>query len=99
MDAQSTLFEVEHLRVEIPTAAGVLHAVRDVSFALDQGKTLGIVGESGCGKTLTALALMGLLPQRARRSAEKLTLRSRDLLAMSEHDLATQIRGRRIAMI
>ena len=48
--AHTPLFSVEHLRVDIPTAAGTLHAVRDVSFALDAGKILGIVGESGCGK-------------------------------------------------
>jgi ABC-type microcin C transport system duplicated ATPase subunit YejF len=93
------LFSVEHLRVDIPTAAGALHAVRDVSFALDAGKILGIVGESGAGKSLTALALLGLLPQRARRSAAVLKLRDRDLLAMSERDMAAQIRGQRIAMI
>ena len=61
--AHTPLFSVEHLRVDIPTAAGTLHAVRDVSFALDAGKILGIVGESGAGKSLTALALLGLLPQ------------------------------------
>src|SRR5438067_11942460 len=77
----------------------MLHAVRDVSFSLEHGKTLGIVGESGCGKTLTALALLGLLPQRARRSASAIRLGDHDLLAMPERDLAAQIRGRRIAMI
>ena len=99
MDVREPFFQVEHLRVDIPTAAGVLHAVRDVSFTLEQGKTLGIVGESGSGKTLTALALLGLLPQRARRTASALSLRGRDLLAMPERDLATEIRGQRIAMI
>ena len=97
--AHTPLFSVEHLRVDIPTAAGTLHAVRDVSFALDAGKILGIVGESGAGKSLTALALLGLLPQRARRSAAALRLRNRDLLSMPERDLAAQIRGQRIAMI
>src|SRR5205085_1457995 len=53
-NAAELLFEVERLRVDIPTAGGTLHAVRDVSFSLNQGEILGIVGESGCGKTLTA---------------------------------------------
>ena len=88
------LFTVEHLRVDIPTAAGTLHAVRDVSFSLSPGEILGIVGESGCGKTLTALALLGLLPQQARRSAAVLRLRDHDLLAMPERNLAQRDHGR-----
>ena len=66
------LLEVEDLAVDIPTATGDLRAVRGVSFALDKGENLGIVGESGCGKSLTALAIMNLLPKTARRSARRL---------------------------
>ena len=53
---------VEDLRVDLPVPAGTLHAVQGVSFHVDRGETLCIVGESGCGKTLTALAVMDLLP-------------------------------------
>jgi peptide/nickel transport system ATP-binding protein len=98
-NAAESLFTVDQLRVDIPTAAGTLHAVRNVSFSLNAGEILGIVGESGCGKTLTALSLLGLLPQRARRSSAALQLRDQDLLAMPEHDMAERIRGKRIAMI
>jgi len=49
-----SLLSVEDLRVDIPTPAGLLHAVRGVSFALERGETLCLVGESGCGKSLTA---------------------------------------------
>jgi ABC-type glutathione transport system ATPase component len=57
-----TLLAVEDLRVDIPTPAGRLQAVRGIDLSLGQGETLCLVGESGCGKTVTALALMGLLP-------------------------------------
>ncbi|MBW2486730.1 MAG: ATP-binding cassette domain-containing protein, partial [Deltaproteobacteria bacterium] len=64
------LLDVRNLNVDIPLSAGVLHAVRDVSFSVEQGHTTALVGESGCGKSLTALAIMDLLPKRARRTAD-----------------------------
>ncbi|MBE2242290.1 MAG: ATP-binding cassette domain-containing protein, partial [Burkholderiaceae bacterium] len=59
------LLEVTDLRVRLMTSRGPADAVRGVSFALDRGETLGLIGESGCGKSLTALALLGLLPESA----------------------------------
>ena len=56
---------VENLTVDIPLATGVLHAVDDVSLHVDRGETLCIVGRSGCGKSLTSLAIMDLLPKKA----------------------------------
>jgi peptide/nickel transport system ATP-binding protein len=88
----------EKLSVEIDVPAGILHAVSDVDLHVASGETLCIVGESGCGKTMTALALMGLLPRRARMRADRLALEGRDLLAHAQHDLAA-LRGDRIAMI
>jgi peptide/nickel transport system ATP-binding protein len=73
------ILEVKGLHVDIPLAAGVLHAVRDVSFSLERGQTFSLVGESGCGKSLTALAIMDLLPKRALRSAEALNFEGWDL--------------------
>ena len=93
------LLEVDNLHIEIPAAEGTLHPVRGVSFALDRGETLGIVGESGCGKSLTALALMALLPANARRNAGALRFGKDDLLALTEVEMARRIRGNRIAMI
>ena len=59
------LLEVEKLAVHMPTLRGEIPLVREVNFSIERGETLGIVGESGCGKTMTALALMGLLPDGA----------------------------------
>jgi peptide/nickel transport system ATP-binding protein len=93
-----TLLSVEDLRVDIPTPAGRLHAVRGVDLALAQGETLCLVGESGCGKTVTALALMGLLPASASVTARRMTFDGEDLLAMSERR-RSDLRGNRVAMI
>jgi peptide/nickel transport system ATP-binding protein len=93
-----TLLAVEDLRVDIPTPAGRLHAVRGVDLALAQGETLCLVGESGCGKTVTALALMGLLPASAFVTARRMAFAGEDLLAMSERR-RSDLRGNRVAMI
>ena len=64
------ILTVEDLRVDLPVPAGTLHAVQGVSFHVDRGETVCIVGESGCGKSLTALAIMDLLPTRAQRTRQ-----------------------------
>lgn len=92
------MLNVDCLNVEIPTAAGLLHPVRDVSFTVDRGEFLCIVGESGCGKSLTSLALMGLLPARAKRQAQTLTLDDENLLGADKKRMS-RIRGNRMAMI
>jgi len=94
----NAVLRVENLRVEIPVSAGMLHPVRGVSFGVAKGETLCIVGESGCGKSLTSLAVMGLLPPSARRSAERLELLGQDLRALSEREMAN-IRGGSMSMI
>src|SRR4029077_14743013 len=66
----TTKLDVRGLTVELPTEAGWIRPVNDVSFSLAEGETLGIVGESGAGKTMLSLALMGLYPPGARRSGE-----------------------------
>jgi peptide/nickel transport system ATP-binding protein len=92
------VLQVENLSVEIAVPAGLLHAVSDVDLHVNRGETLCIVGESGCGKTMTALAIMGLLPRRARMRAQRLELEGRGLLTVGRHELAS-LRGDRIAMI
>ena len=92
-----SLLEVRGLEVVLDTPNGPARAVRGVGFALERGDTLGIVGESGCGKTMTALALMGLLPEGASVQGE-VRFDGADLLAGSEDDWC-RIRGNRIAMV
>ena len=94
----STVLEVQGLDVRIPLTFGNLCPVRDVSFSVSTGETLCIVGESGCGKSLTSLAIMDLLPSRARRTAKRLSFDGIDLTAIRERDMA-DIRGNRMAMI
>jgi peptide/nickel transport system ATP-binding protein len=91
------LLSVEGLDVSLPTPRGPAHVVRGVSFALERCDRLGIVGESGCGKTMTALALIGLLPEGARVGG-RILLHGRDLLALPEAELC-RLRGDRIAMV
>ena len=89
---------VEDLRVALPVPAGTLHAVQGVSFHVDRGETLCIVGESGCGKSLTALAIMDLLPAHAERTAARLELEGQSLVGVGERAMS-DIRGNRMAMI
>jgi len=92
------LLEVEDLHVRIPVEHGLLHPVRGIGFTVARGETLCIVGESGCGKSLTSLALMGLLPRKARVSAGHLRFEGQELLGLTERAL-NKIRGDRMAMI
>ena len=92
------LLAIENLSVDIATGSGPLHAVRELSFGLDRGETLCIVGESGCGKSMTALALMGLLPKRAALSATRYVFSGQDMLASGRPKIE-EMRGDRVAMI
>ncbi|SSW67850.1 ABC transporter ATP-binding protein [Achromobacter agilis] len=92
------LLRVQDLHIDILTATHVKHVVRAVDFTLERGKTLCIVGESGCGKSLTALALLDLLPAAARRRVAALEFAGQDLASLAPAALA-QLRGARIAMI
>lgn len=92
------LLEVQGLRVSIPLEDGTLHAVRGVDFSVSPGETLCIVGESGCGKSLTSLGLMRLLPRAARVEAQRLRFDSIDLVGLDERAMS-DIRGNRMSMI
>ena len=93
------ILEVEDLHTYFFTRLGVVKAVDGVSFSLRQGETLGIVGESGCGKTMTALSLLRLLPRPAGRIVEgEVLLNGEDLVQKSEDEMR-QVRGRKISMI
>ncbi len=92
------ILEVENLTVDIPVPSGILHAVQGISFSVEKGETLCIVGESGCGKSLTSLAVMDLLPATAIRRADKLEHDGIDILHISESRMA-DIRGNTMGMI
>src|SRR5206468_9405012 len=92
------LLTVDDLRVQFWTSRGTVHAVNGISFDVAPGETLGIVGESGCGKSVTSLALLGILPRAGRTVAGTATFGGRDLLQLSDAELRT-VRGREIAMI
>jgi len=91
------LLRVEHLSVALPTRSGYHKAVDDLSFAVDAGEIMGIAGESGSGKTITALSLFGLLPHGARVSGS-IRLDGIELTALSGKQLR-EVRGRQLAMV
>ena len=92
------LLSVSDLRVEFGTERGTVYAVNGISFEVSNGETLGIVGESGCGKSVTSLALLGLLARTGRVTSGEAMFDGRDLLQMADGDLR-KIRGKDIAMI
>jgi oligopeptide/dipeptide ABC transporter ATP-binding protein len=95
----SALLEVHALRTSFDGERGEVRAVDGVSFSLERGRTLGIVGESGCGKSVTALSIMGLVPQPPGRIAGgEILFEGRDLLKLSVGDLR-DLRGDQLAMI
>ena len=94
----SPLLQVRDLQVHFDTPAGRLRAVSGVSFDLKAGETLGLVGESGCGKTVTALSILRLLPATHAQMQGEIRFGGKDLQAFSEPDLR-RVRGNRIAMV
>jgi peptide/nickel transport system ATP-binding protein len=93
------ILTVDKLQTHFFTEDGVTRAVDGVSFGVDPGETLGIVGESGCGKSVTALSILGLLPAKIGRVVGgSVRFEERELLGLNERDMR-QIRGNRIAMI
>ncbi len=97
----SALLEVRGLKVELPTAAGWVRPVNEVSLRINAGESVGLVGESGSGKTMLSLALMGLLPPGARVSGEATLVAessAKQLTALSEQEWG-EVRGGQIAMI
>ncbi len=94
----NTLLEVKNLNVDLHLPAGTLHAVRNVSFSVEQGETLSLVGESGCGKSMIAMAIMDLLPRSATYTADRIAFEGRDIIGMGAKKMAT-LRGGKMAMI
>ena len=93
------LLDVQGLETQFRTPDGVVHAVNGVSFAVKEGETLGVVGESGCGKSVTMLSVLGLIPSPPGKvTAGKAIFNGRDLLQMSKEEIR-HVRGAQISMI
>jgi len=93
------LLDVQNLRTRFHIAEGTIHAVNGISFNLSEGETLAVVGESGCGKSVTMMSMLRLLPMPPAEIAEgKVIYRGRDLVQVSESEME-HIRGKEIAMI
>jgi oligopeptide/dipeptide ABC transporter ATP-binding protein len=92
------LLTVEDLRVDLMTGRGIVYVVNNVSFSVGRGEIHGLVGESGCGKTIMAKAVMGLCNRKRSRVAGSIRLENRELLGLPESEMR-KIRGKRISMI
>ncbi|WP_367716571.1 ABC transporter ATP-binding protein [Nitratireductor sp. GISD-1A_MAKvit] len=93
-----SLLSVKNLHVRLRTDAGLLHAVRGVDLSVEPGQTLCLVGESGCGKSMTALAMLGLLPPSAVWEADEIEIAGTDLRGATQATLSS-LRGNRVSMI
>jgi oligopeptide transport system ATP-binding protein len=96
--AREALLDVQDLKVEFWTSRGNIYAVNGISFDIAPGETLGIVGESGCGKSVTSLAILGILARAGRVTSGSAMFEGRDLIKLSDEELRG-VRGRKIAMI
>jgi len=92
------LLEVEDLKTQIRLRRGTVHAVDGLSFELESGETLGIVGESGCGKTMAAMSIMRLLPRGGFIAGGEVRLNGRDLVKLSDPELR-HVRGNEVGMV
>ncbi|PIS10870.1 MAG: peptide ABC transporter ATP-binding protein, partial [Bdellovibrio sp. CG10_big_fil_rev_8_21_14_0_10_47_8] len=95
---EPSMLKVNHLKTQFKTEDGTLLAVDDVSFHVQSGRTLGIVGESGCGKSVTSLSIMRLILKPGEIVGGEILFSGQDLLKMSDAEIRS-IRGNKIAMI
>src|SRR4028119_2220836 len=94
----SHLLEVKNLQTHFPTRAGLVKAVNDVSFHINEGELVGLVGESGCGKSITALSVMRLIAPPGKIVGGSITFKGEELLQASDRRMR-EIRGDDISMI
>ena len=99
MSGPEPILDVRDLRLSIRTDEGVARVLDHIDFALESGHILGVVGESGCGKSTVVRAVLGILPQGVRVDSGEIRFGGRDLLALGEAELNRRIRGSRIGFV
>ena len=92
------VLEISHLKTYIRQRNSLVHAVDDVSLRVEQGETLGLVGESGCGKSMTAMSIMKLLPNGGYIAGGSIQLAGQDIVPLEEDEMR-KIRGNEVAVI
>ena len=98
MQSSEALLEIRNLRTEFPTREGIVHAVNGVTFKVMPGEAVGLVGESGCGKSITALSTINLVPNPGRIVAGEVLFEGKDLLKLTP-DQIRKVRGNDVSMI
>jgi len=93
------ILKVENLKINFFTRKGIVYAVDDISFTLKKGETLGLVGESGCGKTTTVLGLMKMVPTPGEIINGKILISGKDIIPLSENEMRKKVRWEKISMV
>ena len=95
----NNILKVENLKINFFTRKGVVNAVDDISFSLKKGETLGLVGESGCGKTTTVLGLMKMVPTPGEIIGGRILISGEDIVSLSEDEMRKKVRWEKISMV
>jgi peptide/nickel transport system ATP-binding protein len=93
------VLKVENLKINFFTRKGIVYAVDDISFTLKKGETLGLVGESGCGKTTTVLGLMKMVPTPGEIIGGRILIDGKDIIPLSENEMRKKVRWEKISMV
>jgi len=99
MTDTDNVLKVENLKINFFTRKGIVYAVDDISFTLKKGETLGLVGESGCGKTTTVLGLMKMVPTPGEITDGRILIDGKDIIPLSENKMRQKVRWEKISMV
>ncbi len=99
MEDTDNVLKVENLKINFFTRKGIVYAVDDISFSLKKGETLGLVGESGCGKTTTVLGLMKMVSTPGEITGGRILIGGKDIIPLSENEMRKKVRWEKISMV